>query len=91
MNMSFIVGYGSKYPRQPHHKSSACPAVPHKCTWSDFHADAPNAHLLEGGMVGGPNQDGSYDDVRNNYVNTEVTCDFNAGVTGALVRFFGSE
>lgn len=42
-------------------------------------------------MVGGPNFDGSYSDIRNDYVNTEVSCDINGGVTGALIRFFGTE
>lgn len=42
-------------------------------------------------MVGGPNFDGTYEDRRTNYINGEVACDSNSGVTGALIRFFGTE
>ena len=37
-------------------------------------------------MVGGPNQDGTYEDDRNNYINNEVATDYNAGFTAMLCK-----
>ena len=90
-NFSYLVGYGINYPRQPHHMGASCPAVPHQCTWNDFNKNAPNPHHLEGALVGGPNEDGSFKDVRSDYVTNEVATDYNAGFTGAVIRFFGTE
>ena len=36
--------------------------------------------------MGGPNEDGSYEDDRQNYINNEVACDYNAGFTALLCK-----
>lgn len=41
--------------------------------------------------MGGPDSDGKIYDIRSDYVHNEVTCDYNAGFTGALVWFFNQE
>ncbi|MGN0621544.1 MAG: cellulose binding domain-containing protein, partial [Porcipelethomonas sp.] len=42
------------------------------------------AHVLYGALVGGPNQNGQYNDVVSSYENSEVAIDYNAGYTAAL-------
>ena len=81
---SFVVGFGKNPPRRPHHASSSCPNPPLKCDWSTFHSTAPNAHVLYGALVGGPDQNDNYEDKRNDFVKNEVACDYNAGFQSAL-------
>jgi hypothetical protein len=38
---------------------------------------------LYGGLVGGPDQNDVYPDIRNDYKMSEVAVDYNAGLTGA--------
>lgn len=77
---SFVVGYGPNHPRNPHHASSSCPDAPATCDWNTFNGPQDNAHLLVGALVGGPDSpDDQYRDVRNDYVENEVTTDYNAG------------
>nr|APF29559.1 endo-beta-1,4-glucanase [Mictyris platycheles] len=80
----FVVGYGSG-PERPHHRSSSCPDMPEYCdgNWA-MTQGGPNPQTLYGALVGGPGQDGSYTDDRNDYVKNEVACDYNAAFTGAL-------
>ena len=86
---SFVVGYkkDDSYStvEKPHHKSSACPKWGEDCGWDDFGFDGPNPHILYGALVGGPGQSDDYVDDRNDYIKNEVTCDYNAGFTGAVV------
>ncbi|XP_045614940.1 LOW QUALITY PROTEIN: uncharacterized protein [Procambarus clarkii] len=82
---SFVVGYGVDSPQRPHHRSSSCPWPPASCTdgWAQ-QQPGPNPHVLYGALVGGPAEDGTYSDDRNDYVHNEVACDYNAAFTGAL-------
>jgi len=82
---SLVVGYGTNPPTHPHHRSSLCPDAPQKCDWSTFQGSQPNAHVLNGALVGGPKAaDDYYKDDRNDYVMNEVACDYNAGFQGML-------
>ena len=54
------------------------------CGWNDFSASEKNPHTLYGALVGGPGNNDDYDDVRSDYIKNEITCDYNAGFTGAL-------
>ena len=83
---SFVVGFGKKYPRQPHHKASACPSPPAQCSWETFKdISRANPHLLLGALVGGPSApDDYYKDDRTDYVMAEVTLDYNAGFQSAV-------
>ncbi|XP_069191565.1 endoglucanase E-4 [Procambarus clarkii] len=84
-NMSFVVGFGDKYPERPHHRGSSCPEPPEVCDfgWA-FTQPGPNPHVLYGGLVGGPLENGDYEDDRQNYQQNEVACDYNAAYSGAL-------
>ena len=50
---SYVVGYGDKYPKNPHHRTA-------HASWKNA-LDTPteNRHILYGALVGGPNQDGT--------------------------------
>nr|WGC43860.1 GH9-2 [Procambarus clarkii] len=80
---SFVVGFGVDPPQKPHHRSSSCPNPPADCS-SGLSNPGPNPHVLYGALVGGPSQDGSYTDDRQDYQHNEVACDYNAAFSGAL-------
>ena len=74
---SFVVGYGSKSPQSPHHRGASCPAAPVYCPWDGVQ---PFPNVLEGALVGGPGApDDQYNDAVNDYIENEVTLDYNAG------------
>ena len=52
--------------------------------WDAFHANRDNPHVLDGALVGGPDQHDTYVDDRSNYKTNEVACDYNAGFQSAL-------
>ena len=62
--------------------------MPAPCSYANEQAKAPNPHVLYGALVGGPGQDDSYTDDRNNYINNEVACDYNAGFQSAVAGLF---
>jgi hypothetical protein len=89
---SYVVGYCTSYPRQPHHKvqsqpeltyaqAAACAAAPAQCNWDTFSdTSTDNPHRLDGGLVGGPKAaDDEFQDDRADYIMAEVTLDYNAG------------
>lgn len=43
-----------------------------------------NPNLLVGGLVGGPDENDTYVDQRDDYVHNEVACDYNAGFQSAV-------
>merc|ERR1719436_290939 len=65
---SYVVGYGDKYPKQPHHKAAACASQPAVCDWGTFSAT----------------HNDNYKDDRTDYIMAEVTLDYNAGFQGAV-------
>ena len=93
---SFVVGFGSNYPLQPHHKAAACASQPAECTWSTFgDTSTNNPHQLNGALVGGPKYaNDQFQDIRTDYIMNEVTLDYNAGfqsaVAGLKARACGS-
>ncbi|MBQ9111066.1 MAG: glycoside hydrolase family 9 protein [Oscillospiraceae bacterium] len=80
LNMSYMVGYGENYPHNPHHRTA------HASWKNDLAIPEENRHILYGALAGGPNQDGSYEDDRQNYINNEVADDYNAGLTALLCK-----
>lgn len=79
-NQSYVVGYGENYPVNVHHRTA------HSSYKNDLEYPETNAHILYGALVGGPSQDGSYEDSRGNYINNEVATDYNAGFTALLCK-----
>ena len=81
---SFVVGFGHNPPQRPHHSSSSCPSAPSPCDWTNFHNPSPNAHVLKGALVGGPDQYDNYKDDRTDFIKNEVATDYNAGFQSAV-------
>ncbi|CAK8685272.1 unnamed protein product [Clavelina lepadiformis] len=81
---SYVVGFGKDYPKRPHHRSSSCPRPPATCDWTTYHSNRPNHFILYGALVGGPSKMGQYDDDRENFHQSEVAIDFNAGFQSAV-------
>ncbi|MCL7027938.1 hypothetical protein MKW94_029110 [Papaver nudicaule] len=88
-NLSYVVGYGEKYPKHVHHRGASIPKDGHiyNCTeglrWRDTHNSNPNN--VTGAMVSGPDRFDGFIDVRTNYSYTEPTLAGNAGLVAALV------
>lgn len=81
---SYVVGFGINPPKRPHHKAASCPDSPASCGWDQLNTADPNPHVLNGALVGGPDANGNYQDVRTDYVKNEVTCDYNSGFQSAV-------
>ena len=83
-NISYVVGFGDRYPLRPHHRAA---------TGSTNQDDPnPNAHILEGALVGGPSQDDSFEDRRSFVAQSEPAISYNSalvGVVAAMVADFG--
>ena len=80
-NLSYVVGFGDKYPERSHHRGSAGSAP------LDGSSQV-NDHILYGAVVGGPGaaDDFSYNDRRNDWVTNEVGTSYNAPFAGAAVQ-----
>ncbi|KAK3871811.1 hypothetical protein Pcinc_023060 [Petrolisthes cinctipes] len=72
---SFVIGFGQNHL----YAHTTGPGE-----WWGPQQPRPQPHTLYGALVGGPTQAGDYEDDRNNYINNEVACDYNAAFTGAL-------
>ncbi|KAL4220777.1 hypothetical protein ACF0H5_019045 [Mactra antiquata] len=81
---SYVVGFGTNPPTQPHHRGASCPMSPAPCGSFQMSENSPNPHILYGAVVGGPSENGQYTDRRTDYVHNEVACDYNAGFQSAV-------
>ncbi|XP_071959064.1 uncharacterized protein [Antedon mediterranea] len=81
---SYVVGFGVNPPDRPHHGSSSCPDTPASCGWDDFNYDGPNPQILYGALVGGPDINDNFENDRTDYIQNEVTCDYNAGFQSSV-------
>lgn len=50
---SYVVGYGTNPPTQPHHRAASCPPRPAPCGQAQFSSPAPNPQVRAGGVGGG--------------------------------------
>ncbi|CAN8325762.1 unnamed protein product [Cochlearia groenlandica] len=88
-NISYVVGFGDRYPRHVHHRGASIPKNVTKVTckggwgWRDSKRQDPN--VIVGAMVAGPDKEDKFHDVRENYNYTEPTLAGNAGLVAALV------
>ncbi|KAK1292064.1 Endoglucanase 11 [Acorus calamus] len=90
--LSYLVGYGSRYPKRVHHRGSSIVSYKENkgfigCTqgydqWYGRQRDNPN--VLVGAVVGGPDLHDNFRDVRGNFMQTEA-CTYN---TAPLVGVF---
>ncbi|KAG8057519.1 hypothetical protein GUJ93_ZPchr0002g26514 [Zizania palustris] len=94
MNMSYMVGYGDRYPERIHHRGSSLPSIknhPQKIACNEgtpyYNSSSPNPNPLVGAVVGGPGEDDAYEDDRANFRESEPTTYINAPLVGVLAYF----
>nr|DAD47865.1 TPA_asm: hypothetical protein HUJ06_017802 [Nelumbo nucifera] len=94
LNMSYMVGYGNKFPQRIHHRGSSLPSVdkhPKHMGCKDgtpyILTSNPNPNVLVGAVVGGPAVDDTYADSRTLFRQSEPTTYINAPLVGLLAYF----
>ncbi|CAL9167767.1 unnamed protein product [Musa hybrid cultivar] len=94
MKMSYMVGYGDRYPERIHHRASSLPSVSSHPQFiackdgSDYYKSPdPNPNPQIGAVVGGPGDDDIYEDDRADFRKSEPTTYINAPLVGALAYF----
>jgi endoglucanase len=63
LGMSYMVGYGAKFPERIHHRGSSLPSIynhPQRIAYNEgfqsLFSHGPNANSLVGPVVGGPDK-----------------------------------
>lgn len=94
MGMSYMVGYSNYFPQRIHHRGSSLPSIkdhPEFIACKEgsayFNSSNPNPNILVGAVVGGPGDDDSYEDDRDDFRKSEPTTYINAPLVGALAYF----
>ncbi|KAM6582142.1 hypothetical protein CsatB_009144 [Cannabis sativa] len=94
MKMSYMVGYGAKFPQKIHHRGSSLPSIDNQKGHIDCHggttyflSNNPNPNVLTGAIVGGPDISDSYSDSRSDFVHSEPATYINAPFVGVLAYF----
>ncbi|KAL6278266.1 hypothetical protein ACE6H2_021867 [Prunus campanulata] len=91
--MRYVVGFGSHYPKHVHHIGASIPknSIKYSCQggWKWRYSLKPNANIIVGAMVAGPDKRDAFHDVCRNYNYTEPTLVGNAGLVAALVALSG--
>lgn len=91
LGMSYMVGFGQKFPQKIHHRGSVIPSIDQhpqhiECHGGDeyFKSSSPNPNLLTGAIVGGPTENDKFEDSRSNVAQSEPTTYINAPFVGVL-------
>ncbi|KAG2301074.1 hypothetical protein Bca52824_029725 [Brassica carinata] len=87
-NMSYVVGFGERYPTHVHHRGASIPRnKKESCKggwkWKDSNKQNPNT--VQGAMVAATDKEDGFQDVRANSNYTEPTLVGNAGLVAAVV------
>nr|XP_051212611.1 endoglucanase 11-like [Lolium perenne] len=98
LNMSYMVGYGDRWPRRIHHRASSMPSMaahPARIGCQEgfdsyLYASGDNPNVLTGAVVGGPDQNDAFPDDRADYARSEPTTYTSAPLVGCLAYFAGS-
>ncbi|GLT57521.1 hypothetical protein SLA2020_304870 [Shorea laevis] len=99
MAMSYLVGYGLRYPQRVHHRGASIESYRRNkgfigCIqgydyW--FGQKGPNPNVIIGALVGGPDRMDEFMDERANYMQTEA-CTYNtATLVGVLAKLHSLE
>ncbi|KAJ8899089.1 hypothetical protein K2173_010242 [Erythroxylum novogranatense] len=91
LRMSYMVGYGPRYPQRIHHRASSLPSksahpakIPCSLGFNYMNSRSPNPNILVGAVVGGPDQHDHFPDQRSDYEQSEPATYVNAPLVGAL-------
>lgn len=87
MGMSYLVGYGNKYPQYVHHRGASIPGnatTGCKTGWKYLEKKEPNPNVAVGALVGGPFLNETYVDDRNNSMQGEPSTYNSAVMVGLL-------
>jgi hypothetical protein len=95
LRMSYMVGYGARFPQRIHHRGSSIPSVAAhpakigcKAGAAYYGSSAPNPNLLVGAVVGGPTDaTDAFPDARAVFQQSEPTTYINAPLMGLLAYF----
>ncbi|OMO89740.1 Glycoside hydrolase, family 9 [Corchorus olitorius] len=93
-SMSYLVGYGPKYPIHVHHRGASIASISiHPSTVScvqgfEFWYRRPEAdpNVIHGALVGGPDHNDNFNDDRSNYEQTEPTLSGSAPLVGLFSK-----
>ncbi|KAK6158268.1 hypothetical protein DH2020_005582 [Rehmannia glutinosa] len=97
LKMSYMVGFGSKYPTQLHHRGASIPSIqahPAKVGCSDglstyYSSSKPNPNTHVGAIVGGPDSNDHFTDSRSDFSHLEPTTYINAAFVGSVAALLG--
>ncbi|ESQ39089.1 hypothetical protein EUTSA_v10001473mg [Eutrema salsugineum] len=78
-NMSYMVGFGTNYPKRPHHRGASIVSIkknPKPMTCNEgfeawYNNPEPNPNVLFGAIVGGPDENDAYQDERSDFQHDE--------------------
>ncbi|CAN6335971.1 unnamed protein product [Urochloa humidicola] len=95
---SYMVGYGGEFPRQVHHRGASIVSVRKDPSYvscregyaSWYPRQAGNPNVVEGAVVGGPDEYDDFADERDNYQQTEAATYNTAPLLGVLARLAGA-
>lgn len=94
LNMSYMVGYGKRFPTKYHHRGSTLPSIvqhPERMQCRDgdkyFGSPDPNMNELTGAVLGGPGANDMFSNSRYDIVQTEPITYINAPFVGVLGYF----
>ncbi len=80
MDRCYVVGYNEKSAKYPHHRAAS------GLTMAEDPAE--HKHILWGALVGGPDHDDHHNDITADWVDNEVTIDYNAAFVGAAAGMY---
>ncbi|KMT12027.1 hypothetical protein BVRB_5g099860 [Beta vulgaris subsp. vulgaris] len=99
MKISYMVGFGSKFPQQVHHRGASIPSIKTQPTkvgcnqgyssWYNSNKPNPNVHV--GAVVGGPDANDQFKDVRSDHTHLEPTTYMNAAFVGSVAPLLSSD
>lgn len=87
MEIGYLVGYGSRYPQQVHHRGASIRVNANSNCRDGFkwlHTRHPNPNVAVGALVGGPSLSDTYMDSRNNTSESEPTIYNSALIVGLI-------
>ncbi|KAK3122567.1 hypothetical protein QOZ80_8AG0615350 [Eleusine coracana subsp. coracana] len=95
--LSYMVGFGARFPRRLHHRGASLPAVrdhPGRIGCDEgfryLHSGEDDRNVLVGAVVGGPDARDAFTDDRDSYGQSEPATYINAPLVGALAFFAGN-